>query len=88
MVMCAFLRQTFDQEVFEDFKKTVAEQAFTVTDYSSSSLEGVVDVSDNQTLFCQFHMIRMESKGRWQRSKDMSIGMHFYLDVKFLRGEA
>ena len=41
----------FDQEVFEDFKKTVAEQAFTVTDYSSSSLEGVVDVSDNQTLF-------------------------------------
>ena len=41
----------YEKEVFEDFKKTVAEQAFTVTDYSSSSLEGVVDVSDNQTLF-------------------------------------
>ena len=41
----------FDQEVFEDFKKTAAEQAFTVTDYSSNSLEGTVDASDNQTLF-------------------------------------
>ena len=41
----------FDQEVFEEFKKTAAEQAFTVTDYSSNSLEGTVDASDNQTLF-------------------------------------
>ena len=31
--------------------KTAAEQAFTVTDYSSNSLEGTVDASDNQTLF-------------------------------------
>ena len=41
----------FDQEVFEEFKQTAAEQAFTVTDYSSNSLEGTVDASDNQTLF-------------------------------------
>ena len=41
----------FDQEVFEEFKQTAAEQAFTVMDYSSNSLEGTVDASDNQTLF-------------------------------------
>ena len=40
-----------DEKVLEDFNKTAAEQAFTVTDYSSNALEGTVDASDNQTLF-------------------------------------
>lgn len=41
----------FDQEVFEELKQTAAEQAFTVTAYTSNSVEGTVDASDDQTLF-------------------------------------
>lgn len=41
----------FDQQVYEEFKKTAANNAFMVDGYSSRYIEGTVNALEDQTLF-------------------------------------